>query len=228
MFHLSKLQTQVVLALGLIGAIAVGGYVFANMFGSLGFSAIAQEASPTQDGAATLESLDGWFEAGSHPQDYAMGADRSVTYNGSASGTVQARASQPGGFGTLMQVFDASAYRGQRLRLRGYVKTEAVEGWASMWMRVDSASGQVLSFDNMQNRAIRGTSDWQSYDIVLDVPAESSNIAFGLMLSGAGQMWVDDLQFEVVDTDTPTTDMTQGESAEELPTEPANLSFETF
>ena len=156
MFHLSKLQIKGVVALGLIGTVVTGGYFFANL---LGFSAIAQEPTLSAADSADLTPLLEWFEAGSDPQDYAMGADRTITYNGVASGSVQALNARSEGFGTLMQVFDSSAYHGQRLRLRGYVKTENVGDWASLWMRVDGLSGAILGFDNMQNRAIQGTTD---------------------------------------------------------------------
>ena len=171
-------------------------------------------------------SLQDWFPAGSNPQDYAMGADESVQRQGRASGTILAIDEDADGFGTLMQVFDAADYRGQRLRLRGYVKTDAVEDWAGLWMRVDGSAGEMLSFDNMGNRPIKGTTDWQPYDVVLDVPAESDRIAFGLLMGGTGQAWMDDLQFDVVDRSVPTTDLQT--NADDGPKPSANLSFETF
>ena len=72
-------------------------------------------------------------------------------------------------------------------------------------MRVDGEGGKVLSFDNMQNRQIQGTRDWKQYEVVLDVPAESVGIYFGILLVGKGQVWLSQVQFEVVGTDVPTT-----------------------
>ena len=37
-------------------------------------------------------------------------------------------------------------------------------------MRVDGGDGQILSFDNMHSRPIKGTKDWKQYQITLDVP----------------------------------------------------------
>ena len=55
------------------------------------------------------------------------------------------------------------------LKLR-YVKSNEVEKYAGLWMRVDGQQNQVLSFDNMQNRPFRETTDWKKYEVVLDVP----------------------------------------------------------
>ena len=65
-------------------------------------------------------------------------------------------------------------------------------------MQPGSNAAAMLGFDNMQSRPIKGTADWKQYDVVLDVPNEARGIAFGILLAGAGQAWMDDLQFEAV------------------------------
>jgi hypothetical protein len=45
-------------------------------------------------------------------------------------------------------------------------------------MRVDKESKHV-AFDNMHDRPITGSSDWKKYDVVLDVPQDSTGISFG-------------------------------------------------
>jgi hypothetical protein len=166
----------------------------------------------------------GWYRAGMAPQDYDMGIDREVAHNGTSSGFIRSRSTEPRPFGTLMQAFKAEGYLGRRLRLSGYVRAEGVEGWAGLWMRVDGPTGQSLAFDNMQDRPIRGTLDWQHHEIVLDVAEGSTNIAFGALLAGKGGIWVDDFEFEVVGRDVPVTDMRK--KMQELPSKPRNLGFE--
>ncbi len=129
-----------------------------------------------------------WFLAGDTPQDYAYGIDPTLTLNGKASASLKAGVAQPAGFGTLMQAFQGIEDRGKRLRMSGSVKAQVVEQWAGLWMRVDGEGGKVLSFDNMQNRQIQGTRDWKQYEVVLDVPAESVGIYFGILLVGKGQV----------------------------------------
>ncbi|HHV53911.1 MAG TPA: sigma-70 family RNA polymerase sigma factor [Firmicutes bacterium] len=182
-------------------------------------------AGPTvKEGVTSLDELPkGWFAAGSHPKDYSMGVDKHVTHEGNPSGYIRSKVSEPAGFGTMMQTFKADAFRGRRLRLSGYLKSENVEGWAGLWMRVDGPQRNTLSFDNMSNRPIVGTTGWTKYSLVLDVPESSLNIAFGILLAGRGQVWVAELQFDVVGDDVPTTDLLAG--PQPLPSEPRNLDF---
>ncbi len=151
--------------------------------------------------------MKGWFLAGSHPQDYEQGIDSTVTYHGKNSGYLKAKVAQPGGFGTVMQMFKADDYRNKRMRFSAEVKSEGTdEDWAGLWMRIDGREqGETFGFDNMQQRPIKGTTDWQKYEVVLDVPQESVSIAFGLLLAGQGQAWLSDVKFEEVSADVPTT-----------------------
>ena len=36
-----------------------------------------------------------------------------------------------------MQTFKADAFRGERVRMSGYVRSKEVSDWAGLWMRVD-------------------------------------------------------------------------------------------
>ena len=166
---------------------------------------------------------EGWIMSGSRPADYQSAVDSQVVYNGRPSAYLRyASPNGPGGggFGTLMQSFGANDYIGQRVRFSGFVKSEAVQNWAGLWMRVDFAT-KTLSFDNMQNRPIKGTTDWQRYEVVLDVPDSAVGIAFGILLDGPGEVWLNSVQFDVVTPGVETT----GRSPS-LPDAPRNLGFD--
>ena len=108
-------------------------------------------------------------------------------------------APQAGGqsFGVATATFPVQAAAGKRIRYSGYIKTEGINnGWAGLWWRVDGNSG-VLAFDNMQDRAAKGTSDWKRYEIDLPVAAEAKNINFGVLHAGDGTAWFDGLTVEV-------------------------------
>jgi hypothetical protein len=168
--------------------------------------AIILLSTGTLAGTATEESTApaGWSVAGSHPSEYEMGLDRATRRSGAASAFLRGRTPTAGGFGTLMQEIDAADYRGRRVRLSGFSKAAGVAGWAGLWMRVDGPQG-VLAFDNMQSRPIKGTGAWKRCEVVLDVPSGATAIWFGLLLSGPGQVWFDDLQVEAVDGTVPVT-----------------------
>ena len=174
-------------------------------------------AEPAPGGKAPL----GWFLAGSEPGDYDVGTETGVAHSGTRSAFI---ASQPNprGFGTLMQEFKADTFVGSRLRLSAYIKTADVVGQAALWMRVDASNGDTLAFDNMRDRCISGTTEWRRYDIVLDVSDDAELITFGILLAGAGKAWLDDVQFEPVSNDVPTTAVKYAPP----PLNPANLDFE--
>ncbi|GAB6928676.1 AraC family transcriptional regulator [Paenibacillus sp. JCM 10914] len=172
----------------------------------------------------TNSSLKGWFLSGSHPQDYEIDVDRTTVHQGSTSGYLKALTPMTdGAFATMMQQFKADQYTGKRMRFSGFVKTEQVKEFCGLWMRVDNRAQDVLQFDNMHNRRIEGTTHWNHYSIVLDVPEAGDTISIGVLLMGTGMVWVDSFRFEEVDLSVPTTNL---DLHYELLEEPANLSFE--
>jgi len=182
------------------------------------------------------KAMESWLLAGSDAQDYEVGIDPTTPYQGKNSGYIQSAVEAPAGFGTLMQMFKAAAYRNKRMRFSAAVKSKGVEIWAGgagLWMRIDGPEdGKALGFDNMMNRRIQGTTDWQRYEVVLDIPQESVYVAFGIMLCGRGQAWLSDVRFEEVGTDVLVTSP-RGEyptdvrvtSFRDVPDQPGNLDF---
>jgi hypothetical protein len=163
-----------------------------------------------------------WLKAGLSPTDYDMGTDTTVAHSGSSSGFIRSNKPEPSSFGTFMQAFNASEYRGKRLRYSAFVKCENIKVWAGLWLRVDKGK-ESTAFDNMQNRPIKGTQDWMEYSIVLDVDPMADNISFGILMDGPGAAWIDDIQFTVVGNDVPVTDITK---SQQPPSGPQNLNFD--
>ena len=171
--------------------------------------------------------------AGSHPQNYEVSLDTAVKHSGKASARIKFIAAQAEGFGTLMQMFRADDYHGKRVRMSAWMRSEDADSM-QLWLRLDGAKS-MLGFDNMDNRAVKGTSDWKKYELTLDVPATTVSIGFGALVSGKGQAWMDDFMFEVVGQDVPPTNMMSPEQMKEEhearpapqhPRQPANLNFE--
>ena len=172
----------------------------------------------------TNSKVPGWFMSGSEPGQYSAMVDKETFHSGTQSAKVTNSQPSASGFGTLMQEASPDEYKGKRWRMTFWLKTEAVQGWTSGWMRVDGKKGDSpLAFDNMQDRLIKGTTDWRQYSIVLDVSEQSTKIAFGIMLSGDGKIWIDDIQFEEVDNSVPVTCMY---ARKKYLTTAKNLNFE--
>jgi len=172
------------------------------------------------DQPRTQHAPSGWILAGSTPTNYRTGVD-AANMHGSSRSAYLISISEGHGFGTLMQTISAANYAGKRLRLRGSVRSQDAADWAGLWMRVDKGQ-QSVAFDNMQNRAVKGTQPWGMHEVVLDVPADATSISFGILLTGSGEVWLSDLSLEEVGMDTPTTAMN---SQGTLPHRPVNLGF---
>ena len=88
-----------------------------------------------------------------------------------------------------------ATFGGKKIKLTGYLKTENVsEGHAGLWMRIDPQVG----FDNMDNRGVKGTTDWKKYEIELDLkPNEATSIVVGGILVGKGKIWIDNLKITI-------------------------------
>lgn len=159
------------------------------------------EGEPDQKGRPT-----GWMGG---TKGYAILLDPEVTHGGQTSARIERRTdvdtdktSAP-----LTQWIPAKDWQGKRLRLTGWLRTRdiATTGYGALWMRTDSETSTGLAFDNMPDRAPRGTTDWTQYTVVLDVAPEATDIYFGIVLEGDGTLWADDLTLEEVPKSVPTT-----------------------
>jgi len=100
-------------------------------------------------------------------------------------------------FASLMQRCPAWHLGGSRLVLSGLLQTEEVSGLASLWLRIDGPGGKTLFFDNMGNRALRGTTAWTTRDIVIEVPRQALWMNYGILLSGRGTVRATDISLRV-------------------------------
>jgi C-terminal processing protease CtpA/Prc len=111
----------------------------------------------------------------------------------------EGQAPSPRAFGNLMTTFDATPFRGKRVRFRAAVRAEVAGrgNQAALWMRVDREAGVSGFFDNMGNRPIT-SADWKDYEIVGEVASDAKAINIGFMLLGTGEAWIDSASFEVL------------------------------
>ena len=188
-----------------------------------GEAAVTKTEAVVPTRGVTRKAPKGWGKNGNSPQLYEVGVDKNESLGGYPSAYAKgAKGADESAFGGMMQTISPDAYRGQRVRLSGYVKTEAVSDGAQLWMRVDGSGDQMLQFDNMAGREPKGTNDWAEYSVVLDVPEEATALNYGFFVNGSGQMWVNGLKIEPVSKEVPATNT---ESKRDLPTAPRNIEF---
>lgn len=184
------------------------------------FRLAGQEASKCS-GSKCGRAPQGWFITGSKPANYESGVDHQANFQGAPSAFLKSKADGAEGFGTLMQNFRAGQYAGKRVRMSAWVKSQDVAGWAGLWMRVDKDSTPV-SFDNMEDRPVKNTTDWQQYDVVLDVAPDADSIAMGILLNKSGTVWINGVKVETVGNNVPVTNQMK----RPMPDGPTNLNFE--
>jgi erythromycin esterase len=173
----------------------------------------------------------GWSGGAFAKGEYAIGLDTKTFKSGGAAAFI--RADKAGQGAVLTQMVAPGEMAGKRVRFSAQVKTKGADPGAGLWMRVDNPDGSP-SFDNMNDRRVTGDTDWAKQEIVLDVPADATGIAFGIILFGGnGTVWLDDLKFEVVGKDVNVTAELKPvaggmglESSDGLPEKPTNLDFE--
>lgn len=106
---------------------------------------------------------------------------------------------------TTYQVDDGSALYGKRISVTGWIKTKDVQGWVGAFVIIVGKDGRHFQYDDMSDRPIRGTKDWQQVEIVTDLPDEPCMVYFGPDLYGPGELWGDDFQISLA-PDEPITD----------------------
>ena len=157
--------------------------------------------------AAFADLPAGWFKAGSHPAEYDMGLDESVRRDtGKSSATVKSVVEKPAGIRHPdADVTTRRVPRQARASLRVREVRQGQRSGPGLWFRVDGPNNSTLAFDNMQQRAIKGTTDWTATRSCSTCPTRRERLAFGILLAGGGQVWMDDLNFEVVPATVKTT-----------------------
>lgn len=192
--------------------------------------------APAAGGGLAAQMPDAWVLVGQDAEDYRLRLDPEVAHSGSSSMRLEARGNRRRSqWAASVQLVDAIAYRGKRMRLRGYLRADDVDS-GGLWVRVDGileGKYAMLALDNSEDRRVEGTQDWETREIVVDIPPEGVTILIGAMITGDGELWVDDLSFEAVAEDVPLTtepevvitDQPYARPPGVFPT-PTNLDFE--
>jgi hypothetical protein len=71
---------------------------------------------------------------------------------------------------------------GQTFDLSGAIRTQGVNGYASLWTSVADSQGNALAFQDLNPAAPTGTTSWQMYKLSVNVPAGAATITVGVIL----------------------------------------------
>jgi C-terminal processing protease CtpA/Prc len=121
--------------------------------------------------------------------------DEEIVHGGRWSARLERTASSPDGFSTMTSALPVD-FAGTTIEWRGFLRSDSVSDFFGLWLRQDGDAGAV-AFDNMQKRQLKGTTGWTEYSITLPVHPDARQLFFGVLMSGTGSVWVDDLQLLV-------------------------------
>jgi C-terminal processing protease CtpA/Prc len=121
--------------------------------------------------------------------------DGETVHGGHGAVRLERDADSPGEFTTITKRIPVD-FAGEWIEFRGFLRTEGVTGYAGLWMREDGRGGAV-QFDNMQDRGVKGDTEWTEYTIRLPLDDRGVELYFGVLVAGEGTVWADDLQLLV-------------------------------
>ncbi len=216
--RLHEIKTKVGVALFVAGSVQCPILVSEALMKEQGVTVPSEEATPDQQHAHLLtaglpkypQNLDfqggteGWTFMEGPPQHFDWGIDTNMVSQGNPSFFVKTKEGVSKGKGVLQQAFLADEYRGKRLRLSGLLKTENVEGGTALSLQIEGVN-ETLRPANAQEHALQGTHNWIRRELEVEVPQASISVGLGLLFLGRGQVWLSDVQLEVVDEDLSTS-----------------------
>jgi erythromycin esterase len=105
-------------------------------------------------------------------------------------------------YGQLLQSIDATPYRGQRVRLRAWMRAApgAAGGRGHLRLGVVRAALQ-LSYEPKTAESYRNpvtSEQWQERTLEADVPSDALRVDFGAVLVGDGRLWIDDVGIDAL------------------------------
>jgi erythromycin esterase len=139
---------------------------------------------------------------------YEVGLDEAESRSGQRS--LRMKSAGQGSFGNAYLTIPGNVAAGKHVKISAWIKTKDVApaGYAGLWCRLDG-SGGMLARDNsvaridargkttIDDRGIRGTTEWTLRSVEHDVPSSARAIVFGALLVGKGTAWWDDFAVEI-------------------------------
>jgi AraC family transcriptional regulator len=166
------------------------------------------------------DEIKGWRRVSEKgmPEDYEVKVDHTQGHRSSSSALIRSRRDTAVDSSTkLMQWFLAHEYRGCRVRLSAWIKSEGLTGSCRLWMEIDENTRLLIV---ATSEPVTGAAEWTRREVVLEVDQEATLVLIAILLDGAGAAWVADIAIETVGKDVPTTTL-----GRDLPVQPRNLNL---
>lgn len=153
-----------------------------------------------------------WAVAGARDAGVELASDEQQAAEGARSLRVVRTTAD--GVTRIVQRVDANALRraaadegAQRVRLSGSIRSDAPGGVSpALWLRIDGPHGPLFLDSYGDSRPLAAATDavarerdergdaWQRYELELPLPADVTDVAFGVSVRGQGTAWFDGLE----------------------------------
>ena len=134
----------------------------------------------------------GW---GGHPLA-TLGLDSEIRRTGRGAGRVQRNNESEGEFSSLTFKLPANV-EGTEVTFSAWVRSRHVNSLFGLWMRQDRRAGETIDFVNNYAERLSGDHDWRKFSVTTQLQPNARDLLFGVMLHGAGTVWVDDVELTV-------------------------------
>lgn len=192
----------------------------ARQLGLKDWNVLSARLNEIPDTAGGIEVPPGWLLDGTNTDSFVGGLDRRERHLGHPVFWLRNTHDEKG-HATLMQSLEGQQYAGKRVRFSGHLRCADVAGSATIWLRADDNKGRFVKFNNLEGLpggVLKGTTEWSTRAIVLDIPPETETLNFGFYLYGTGEAWFSGFDLQEVGLDVPLTRPVTAER-------PTNLDF---
>jgi len=155
----------------------------------------------SSSGAAA--SIRGWSVTGA-VDAYEAARDSADKHGGESSALLRARRPGTRGYATLMQSLPAAPYRGKRVRVTAWARSQGADAQRLFWVNTygPNATPQTQPLTGGVQRVLDEPS-FRAYELTVDVPDGADRIDIGVGVGGAGAVWLDDVALEGASLETP-------------------------
>jgi len=116
--------------------------------------------------------------------------------------------------------------KGRDIELRAVVRTNLAspEGWGSLSINIKTAEGEII--DLLMDNRLTGMTPWTLCELKCKIPENVRRVRIGIILSGKGQIWADEMGISVVNNgdekqsiDIPNAGFEQTDDNSDYPTQ---------
>jgi hypothetical protein len=97
--------------------------------------------------------------------------------------------------------FPVEELRGKRVALFTQTKVDGVSDNARVWLRGDRQEQMGVAYADMRGHELKGTSDWVTAVVAIDVPIDASSVFGGIVLEGSGKIALRSYRIQIVAPD---------------------------